>query len=104
MIELKTTWLSDFTNMPVRLLHDNESTYTSHIVRKPTLCICKNKDMDQLRGNHEADQRLCFAAWIVQFLYFLNPECPVSIHILCSGCQPSLVKNIGVYIGNFSRK
>ena len=27
---------------------------------KPTICICKNKDADQLRGNREADQRLCF--------------------------------------------
>ena len=24
------------------------------------LHICENKDADQLRGNHEADQRLCF--------------------------------------------
>ena len=23
-------------------------------------CICENKDADQLRGNGEADQRLCF--------------------------------------------
>ena len=29
-------------------------------MRKPTFCICENKDADQLRGNHEADQRLCF--------------------------------------------
>ena len=29
-------------------------------MRKPTLCICENKDADQLRGNREADQRLCF--------------------------------------------
>ena len=27
---------------------------------KPTICICENKDVDQLRGNREADQRLCF--------------------------------------------
>ena len=27
---------------------------------KPTICICKNKDADQLRSNCEADQRLCF--------------------------------------------
>ena len=27
---------------------------------KPTICICENKDTDQLRGNREADQRLCF--------------------------------------------
>ena len=29
-------------------------------MRKLFLCICKNKDADQLRGNREADQRLCF--------------------------------------------
>ena len=29
-------------------------------MRKPTFCICKNKDADQLRGDREADQRLCF--------------------------------------------
>ena len=27
---------------------------------KPMFCICENKDADQLRGNREADQRLCF--------------------------------------------
>ena len=32
----------------------------SRVVRKPDFCICKNKDADQLRGNCEADQRLCF--------------------------------------------
>ena len=29
-------------------------------MRKQTFCICENKDADQLRGNREADQRLCF--------------------------------------------
>ena len=29
-------------------------------VRKPTICMGVNKDADQLRGNREADQRLCF--------------------------------------------
>ena len=29
-------------------------------MRKPTFCICENKDADQLHGNHEAAQRLCF--------------------------------------------
>ena len=27
---------------------------------KPAFCICENKDADQLRGNRETDQRLCF--------------------------------------------
>ena len=34
--------------------------YFSHIMRKQTFCRCENKDEDQLRGNHEADQYLCF--------------------------------------------
>ena len=32
----------------------------SRLMGKPTICIGGNKDADQLRGNHEADQRLCF--------------------------------------------
>ena len=27
---------------------------------KTQFCICENKDADQLPGNREADQRLCF--------------------------------------------
>ena len=29
-------------------------------MEKATICIGDNKDADQLRGNREADQRLCF--------------------------------------------
>ena len=29
-------------------------------MRKLTFCLCKNKEADQLRGNREADQPLCF--------------------------------------------
>ena len=29
-------------------------------MRKPAFCICVNNDADQLRGNREADPRLCF--------------------------------------------
>ena len=29
-------------------------------MRKLAFCICENKDADQLRGNREGDQRLCF--------------------------------------------
>ena len=38
----------------------NEILNVSRVMRKPTFCICENKDADQLRGNREADQRLCF--------------------------------------------
>ena len=34
--------------------------YLSRDVRKPEFCLCENKDEDQLRGNREADERLCF--------------------------------------------
>ena len=34
--------------------------HKSRVMRKPAFCICENKDADQLRGNREADQRLCF--------------------------------------------
>ena len=58
---------------PVSLFHDSYNDLCinisqnnlvwfdmSHDVRKPDFCICENKDADQLRGNREADQRLCF--------------------------------------------
>ena len=32
----------------------------SLVMGKQAFCICENKDADQLRGNREADQRLCF--------------------------------------------
>ena len=35
-------------------------SHLSRVVRKKAFCICENKDADQLRGNREADQRLCF--------------------------------------------
>ena len=34
--------------------------HRSRLMGKPTICIGENKDADQLRGNREADQRLCF--------------------------------------------
>ena len=32
----------------------------SRLMGKPTICTCENKGADQLRGNREADQCLCF--------------------------------------------
>ena len=34
--------------------------HMSLVMRKLAFCVCENKDADQLRGNREADQRLCF--------------------------------------------
>ena len=48
----------------VKMQRDQDPTtahlYMSLVMRKPSFCICENKDADQLRGNREADQRLCF--------------------------------------------
>ena len=52
-------------------------------MRKQTICICENKDADQLRGNREADQRLVFATRIVQFLFYLNLKFQASSSFLC---------------------
>ena len=35
-------------------------------MRKLAFCICENKNADQLRGNREADQRLCFRYGLFQ--------------------------------------
>ena len=39
---------------------DVPKLHLSHDRRKPDFRICENKDADQLRGDREADQRLCF--------------------------------------------
>ena len=58
-------------------------------MRKPTFCICENKDADQLRGNREADQRLCF-----RYIDSTIPLLPIyKISSLKSSCvvvQPGL--------------
>ena len=48
-------------------------------MRNPTFCICENKDADQLRGNREADQRLCFR--------YIDSFCFVLIFVLRPGKQ-----------------
>ena len=43
-------------------------------MRKPTICMGENKDADQLRGNREADQRLCFRYMDSTFPPLLIPK------------------------------
>ena len=52
-------------------------------MRKQTFCICENKDADQLRGNREADQRLCFR--------YIDSTIPVLSKSEISSLQPSSV-------------
>ena len=45
---------------PILFEQLNQMKHLSRVMGKPTICIGENKDADQLRGNREADQRLCF--------------------------------------------
>ena len=54
--------------------------HMSHVVRKLAFCICERKDADQLRGNREADQRLCFR--YMDSIIRLLSKFPASTHLL----------------------
>ena len=49
---LSRTWLET-----LKTSHDQ--AHLSPVIRKPAFFICEINDADQLRGNREADQRLC---------------------------------------------
>ena len=62
-------------------------------MRKPVFRICENKDADQLRGNREADQRLCF-----RYIDSTTPLLPKykyfkPLAILC-GCTAGFVSDL----------
>ena len=57
---IKVIKLNCFILPAVRNLQEIEGLDLSRIVRKPDFCLGENKGADQLRGNREADQRLCF--------------------------------------------
>ena len=63
----------------------------NRIMRKPLFYICENKGADQLRGNHTADQHLCFTTYIAQSLYFLSTKFQASSHLLWL-CSPETLK------------
>ena len=54
----------------------------SRVVRKPDFCICENKDADQLRGNREADQCLCFRCIDSKIHLLSKSEIQASSHLL----------------------
>ena len=61
-------------------------------MRKPAFCICENKDADQLHGNREADQRLCFhyidstiPLLPTYEISSLKPTCEVVSYPVCVG-------------------
>ena len=52
--------ISVYIHLSLNRYVDGMNDKLSRVVRKPAFFICENKDADQLRGNREADQRLCF--------------------------------------------
>ena len=58
---------------------------------KPTICIGENNDADQLRGNREADQHLCFRhldSTITPLLNSKNSSIqPASVAVQAGLCQ-----------------
>ena len=46
-------------------------------MRKPDFCICENKDADQLCGNRDAEQRLCF-----RYIDRITPLLPKSAKLI----------------------
>ena len=65
-------------------------------MRKPTFCICENKDADQLRSNREADQRLCFRYTDSAIPLLTKSEIFKSPAIFC-GCAARFVSDL---VGN----
>ena len=49
-----------YTPYILRICRGYKQQQMSRRMRKPAICICENKDADQLHSNCEADQPLCF--------------------------------------------
>ena len=60
-------------------------------MRKPAFCICENKDADQLRGDREADQRLCFR-YIDSTIPLLSKSEISSLYSSSLAVQPGLCR------------
>ena len=71
-------------------------------MRKPDFCICENKDADQLRGNREADQRLCFR-YIDSTIPLLSKSKISSLWPSSVVVQPGLCQTVGNPEDRFSQ-
>ena len=71
-------------------------------MRKPAICICENKDADQLRGNREADQRLYFRYKDSTIPLLSKPWGRTSLMVRASdsgsGGPGSILGRVGVFV------
>ena len=85
-----------------KALQEVGSYQMSQGLRKPTICIGENKATDQLRGNREADQRLCFRYLNSTVPLLLESEissfCPASVTVQAGLCltwsEPKLLAHL----------
>ena len=62
----------------------NNVLHMSRLMRKPTICICENKDTDQIISvTAKLISAFVFATQIVHFLFFLNVKFQASSSFLC---------------------
>ena len=73
--------------------------YLGHCTRKPTICICENKDADQLTA--KMISAYVFASRIVQFLYFLNLHNFHLLTIFCDCTGRFVLDLVGTHIVGF---
>ena len=70
--------------------------HMNRVMRKPALCICKNKGTDQLRSNCAADQRLWFRHRTISVLpksEFFKPLAASSVVVHTARFVSDLVEN-----------
>ena len=77
----------------------------SLVIRKPAFCICENKDVDQLRGNREADQRLCFRYTnsTIPLLLMTSEISSLDLAIFCGGTDRFVSDLVGNPEDRFSQ-
>ena len=68
-----------------------EMAKMSHVMGKPAFCICENKDADQLHGDLEADQHLCFR-YTDSAIPLLSKSEISSLQPSCEVVQPGLCR------------
>ena len=77
---LKFINVQRFVGIPVIVwYHHTQNNQLSRVMRKPTFCICENKDADQLCGNRTMP--LFSLQRIKESLYFLNTKFQASGHL-----------------------
>ena len=74
-------WVDSDSQVMLEAQFENMFYYMSRVMRKPTFCICENKDADQLTA--KLISAFVFATRIVQSLFYLNPKFQASNHLLC---------------------